>query len=559
MFTRKKKRQPIIKDFEQFLKAYNCTYTTEKEDSGTYIFFKFQGGNFIASFLGSNDFVEITFPCIASAPVDKMNYVRSKCNDINHKNALFKVYYTIDHEENNIDISISFFNNRVTPDEMVNELTAAFEIQRQWNSDFADASKSGNENNSSDLESDIYQQRRELFLLRQMELREQPVGNIQIASDPNALTLWQMLETIAPLSSAKLLFMNVNTVDGQQRIDHESAMRNFDLRRALTRGYGKEAHLVRDYALIDLHYIQGMDQKPRMLSVALTAEGEDEHAIYTRVTITRAPRNVGRNYSITNEEHQAPLSTSMLIALDRTDDKQHHQEFDYMWTEAQQKIRDNEVNSMTEDQKLLGQVTYADVAYCLYWGQKMFYSGRYYEATLYFENMINSYRKNFFDLDTDQKRTFLETAYMLGFCYNELGLPKQAFYYLDLLSDDGNIRHTMELVNAMANSKDLRVFNYTEKVMDEVKRNFSEADELPDHIKDFINFLRRRRGYAYVDFEQLDQAEKIFTQMLDEEENADYAINELAYIKKLRQQRGEDVTADAGNASDDGNDQAQGK
>ena len=60
----------------------------------------------------------------------------------------------------------------------------------------------------------------------------------------------------------------------------------------------------------------------------------------------------------------------MLIALDRTDDKQHHQEFDYMWTEAQQKIRDNEVNSMTEDQKLLGQVTYADVAYCLYWGKR---------------------------------------------------------------------------------------------------------------------------------------------------------------------------------------------
>ena len=27
--------------------------------------------------------------------------------------------------------------------------------------------------------------------------------------------------------------------------------------------------------------------------------------------------------------------------------------------------------------------------------------------------------------------------------------------------------------------------------------------------------------------------------MLDEEDNADYAINELAYIKKLRQQRGE--------------------
>ena len=138
----------------------------------------------------------------------------------------------------------------------------------------------------------------------------------------------------------------------------------------------------------------------------------------------------------------------------------------------------------------------------------------------------------------------METAYKLGFCYNELGLNKQAFYYLDLMANDGNIRHTMEFVNSMANCKDLRLFNYTEEIMEEIKRNFSENDDLPDNIKDFINFLRRRRGYAFIDFNQLDKAEKIFTHMLEEEENADYAINELAYIKKLRQQRNGDVTPD---------------
>ena len=78
--------------------------------------------------------------------------------------------------------------------------------------------------------------------------------------------------------------------------------------------------------------------------------------------------------------------------------------------------------------------------------------------------------------------------------------------------------------------------------MEEIKRNFNQDDELPENIKNFINFLRRRRGYAYIDFNQLDKAEKIFTQMLDEEENADYAINELAYIKKLREQRGENTS-----------------
>jgi hypothetical protein len=105
------------------------------------------------------------------------------------------------------------------------------------------------------------------------------------------------------------------------------------------------------------------------------------------------------------------------------------------------------------------------------------------------------------------------------------------------MASDGNIRHTMELVNALANSKDMRLFSYTEGIMEEVKRNFENNDELPDNIKDFINFLRRRRGYAFIDFNDLDKAEKIFTAMLDEEDNADYAINGLATIKKLREQR----------------------
>jgi tetratricopeptide (TPR) repeat protein len=224
-----------------------------------------------------------------------------------------------------------------------------------------------------------------------------------------------------------------------------------------------------------------------------------------------------------------------------------------MWSDAQLKAHNGEKDSLTDDQLLLGQVRVADVAYNLYWGQRMFDAERFYEAILYLENVFNSYREDFFEMKQEPRQVFMETAYKLGFCYNELGLYKQAFYYLDLIASDGNIRHTMELVNMMANSKDLRLFSYTEGVMNEVKRNFGEDDELPDNIRDLINFLRRRRGYAYIDFNQLDKAEEIFTRMLDEEENADYAINELAYIKKLRKQRGEDVESDDNSLTDTGN------
>ncbi len=549
----RKKKESVITSLEQLLKDNHCEYTIRQEENhSTIISFEFQAAHFIASVRQQDDCVEITYPTMATAPVSQLELVRAKCNERNYGNMLFKYTYTVDHEKGQVQVHMSFFNNRIDADQIIHELKAAFHFQRDWLRDYDEAVALSRDNDTLDLESELYKHRREMFLLRHQELRHQLDGQVaHLATGTKALPLWQMLETVSPLPDSSLLFMTVNTLGGQQRLEDEQSIRGYDLRRALVDGEGTQAILARDYAVLDLHYRQGQDEQPRLLTLSLTAEGQDDHCLYTRVTITQVPRNASRMNSLSNENRQ-PRSVSLLIALDRSDDKQRQQEFDYMWSDALLKTRHGEQDSLNEDQYMLSQVHIADVAYNLYWGQQLFNGGRYYEAILHLENVFNSFRENFFEMKDNHKRVFMETAYKLGFCYNELGLNKQAFYYLDLMASDGNIRHTMELVNAMANSKDLRLFSYTEGVMEEVKRNFNEDDELPENIKDFINFLRRRRGYAYIDFNQLDKAETIFTQMLDEEDNADYAIHELAYIKKLRQQRGDDAgDSDEGQNADD--------
>lgn len=549
----RKKKESVIASLEQLLKDNHCEYTIRQEENhSTIISFEFQAAHFIASVRQQDDCVEITYPTMATAPVSQLELVRAKCNERNYGNMLFKYTYTVDHEKGQVQVHMSFFNNRIDADQIIHELKAAFHFQRDWLRDYDEAVALSRDNDTLDLESELYKHRREMFLLRHQELRHQLDGQVaHLATGTRALPLWQMLETVSPLPDSSLLFMTVNTLGGQQRFEDEQSIRGYDLRRALVDGEGTQAILARDYAVLDLHYRQGQDEQPRLLTLSLTAEGQDDHCLYTRVTITQVPRNASRMNSLSNENRQ-PRSVSLLIALDRSDDKQRQQEFDYMWSDALLKTRHGEQDSLNEDQYMLTQVHIADVAYNLYWGQQLFNGGRYYEAILHLENVFNSFRENFFEMKDNHKRVFMETAYKLGFCYNELGLNKQAFYYLDLMASDGNIRHTMELVNAMANSKDLRLFSYTEGVMEEVKRNFNEDDELPENIKDFINFLRRRRGYAYIDFNQLDKAETIFTQMLDEEDNADYAIHELAYIKKLRQQRGDDAgDSDEGQNADD--------
>ena len=549
----RKKKNSVTADFEKFLKDYNCQYDIEHEDNATIYNFEFQAARFVAAIRKQDDCVEVTFPTMSSFPIAQLDLVRAKCNERNNSNILFKYSYSIDHETNKVDVHMSFFNNKVESEDLVHELKAAFHFQREWHKDLDEAVAIARDSDSMDLESELYKHQREMFMLRRLELKHQLDSSAaSFAVGVGPLPLWQMLQTVMPLPQSTLLFMTVNTVDGQRRLENDEAIRLFNLRHALVEGDGDKARLTRDYAVLDLHYKQGQDEQPRLLTIALTAEGDDKHSIYTRVTVTQVPRNASRMNSLSNEGRQ-PHSVSMLIALDRSNDKRRQQEFEYMWSDAQLKARNGEKDCLTDDQLLLGQVRVADVAYNLYWGQRMFDAERFYEAILYLENVYNSYREDFFEMKNEPRRVFMEAVYKLGFCYNELGLYKQAFYYLDLIASDGNIRHTMELINTMANSKDLRLFNYTEGVMEEVKRNFREDDELPENIKDLINFLRRRRGYAYIDFNQLDQAEKIFTQMLDEEENADYAINELAYIKKLRKMRGESIETNEDPLTDKGN------
>ena len=318
----RKKKDSVTADFEQFLKNNNCQYDIEHEDNATIYNFEFQAARFVAAIRKQDDCVEVTYPNMSSFPVSQLDLVRAKCNERNNSNILFKYSYSIDHESNKVDVHMSFFNNKVDSDNLVHELKAAFHFQREWNRDFDEAVSIAKDNDTLDLESELYKHQREMFLLRRLEMKHQLDSSAaSIAVGVGPLPLWQMLQTVMPLPQATLLFMTVNTVEGQRRLEDDESIRLFNLRHALVEGDGKQARLTRDYAMLDLHYKQALDEQPRLLTIALTAEGEDDHSIYTRVTVTQVPRNASRMNSLSNESRQ-PRSVTMLIALDRTSDKQ---------------------------------------------------------------------------------------------------------------------------------------------------------------------------------------------------------------------------------------------
>jgi tetratricopeptide (TPR) repeat protein len=70
-----------------------------------------------------------------------------------------------------------------------------------------------------------------------------------------------------------------------------------------------------------------------------------------------------------------------------------------------------------------------------------------------------------------------------------------------------------------------------------IQNKKESEEEINPALVSFVNFLRRRKAYAYIDLGRLDEAENVFKSMLEEPENSDYALNELAYIQTLRKDK----------------------
>ena len=217
----RKKKDSIKANFEQFLKDYNITYTVNQEDNGaTYFNFEFQAGHFVACVRKQDDCIDVTDPAIATVPISQLPLVRSKCNDYNNSNILFKFTYSLDNKDSEVSIHLSFFNNLFIAETMLDELKAAFHFQREWIRNYDEALSISKDYDSIDLESELYKHQHEMFLLRRLELTHQMGTSVaSVAAGTNSLPLWQLLDTVNPLPECQLLFMTVNTVSGQQRIE----------------------------------------------------------------------------------------------------------------------------------------------------------------------------------------------------------------------------------------------------------------------------------------------------------------------------------------------------
>ena len=555
--TFKRSKFPLETLFKKFLKQYNCRATCEDEEGSQarrYLF-DYQGGHFVAVFYDNYTY-ELLFLNIFEVPVARINLARSVCNHFNAASIFLKYYYREDSTASHLNLHLSMLCSTVD-ETLPQRLELFFTARRDFIDEFSKQLKKYERSDAFDIESDFLLQQRESFLAGERSLAvacpPMPRGN---ASEP--LTVGALLDAAGVACPDSLMQgMEIDAELDDHRKRPYALFRNIAGRKLVDALCLKNGAFGRGSVLIAVRTLEPMlvektngdtTEQPGenmvrfktapLATIMLTDNGSSGDTLYYRATIVPAPVRATRNGG-----DPTPRPSTFVLAHDLADPAKKLAEFNFMWKEAKDKLKEKNP-SMTDEEILLAHFDDPDSGFSMYWGRRYLSQKRYLEALECFLSIYNKYSPLFFTLNDDKQELFLETCYYIGCCYNAMKQFDRAFFYLDHLRGSSKITHCVEYVNTIVNCGDPRVFSIIDGIYSSIKEdhgfeNEDDEDSLPTHVKEFVDFLRIRRADACITFHELDNAEKEYKHFLNHPTLGDHAIDQLARIKQLRDEEKE--------------------
>lgn len=534
---------------QQWLKELNCTYQVDKDGDDSMVHFDYQSGHFQALLTKDSEVVTLRYLFIYTTELEKLQVVRTVCNSLSTRVDMLKLVYSLGREKNEVYVhilaDIPLSAGAAGLKELFKEvLTRCFSTQFLFMREFDEEVKRCKETGTEDFENSLAVHKRALFLLREQEFSHQSAEAGLRSDAGQALTLGRLLSVVFNRTGVSLSKLVVTDADGRVQVLTEN-LQEYDLLSSFIEfgSEGSEPTFKESDVMMQVSF-STPDGIRNILLISLRPDGCTDTTCYVRVTCCIPALGTNINVSLGSENNQ-PHTFSLLVAYDLRPAEKQLQEFEYMWQDAKDKIAAGKEEEMSNEQWLMAGADNGNVAQALYRGSQLMHSERYYEALLYLENAYDGLQSRFYTLGNSQKERFYELCYYIGFCYCELRLYERAYYYLDIVFQLNRIAYTQEYVNCLANAGDFRALYVIDRLLAELQKteNGKEADEEEEDepkedasLRNFINFLRRRRGYVLIELGRLDEAEEIFKAMLDEPGNSDYALEELAYIQRLKEE-----------------------
>ena len=552
-YKQKKERRDPLADIRdqrkeivaQALKRLNCECKwetpsqqgkTEGEAAEEVAIFDFQSGHFSIRIRKDTPYVDLLYLFFYQTNVEYIHLVRTVCNSCNINGENTRAIYSISDGSNNVDvhaITTLLLEQKTAQQVLKRALTSTFQCQNAFIRQFNEAVKDNEKSEDHDTEKEQAQWKRELELLSEQEIMHQATslrGRAGGETEPEPLELRNVLATALNLKdiAPKRLVIVACDNGASDSMENADAILAYNLSKPLIKG----ADFIANEVMLNLKYVSpAQPDTERTLTIHLKAERKAEQALYFRITTAIVPLCIDATVPFDSRENR-PVICSFLAAFDLTSPKQRLDKFHYMWKEAIE-LSKSHPEELTEEQRLICECMDPHLSYNIFMGSVLFQDKRFYEALRYLENAYHFSKSQVKDMKASEQEIFFHLCYLIGFCYTELEQYERAFFYLEMTMPIRRITYTQEYVNCLVNSSDYRALDIINNLMNEAQNPNEEENETPPpHIKAFISFLKRRKAYVLIDQQQFDEAKAMLQKMLDEPENSDFAINELAYLQK---------------------------
>lgn len=483
----------------------------------------YQGWEFIIQANNANNEINITLINACEFAKDDFEQVKIACNNLNSLSLAQKASYLQEDKSININLTstIEVFGSNDNVAKMLKvSLDKVFMARNILNELVARAKKS-NPVKSDPLFSDY--QEHDAAMLLEHDIHEQPTDVTYRFNEKDYISVAKLIYMITEdVDYDKFSYLKACT-DEVVELSESSDIAFFDILRPCIKGSGPDAAMKRSEYQLFLKY-DGMDI-PVMVKVLL----DDEKCIYYRITVYQPDTDVN---TFERLDFKAD-AISVVVAYDKTTDGSRKAEFEYMWKDAQDKVKMGNLKGLNSLQRSIYFINNCDIASDLYWGNKHYKQGRYFEAVMHLEPAFKHLQIEYEKMNESERDLLLGVCMRLGYCYNELKMHKKALYYLEICFQHRQIDSSIEYINTLVACNDFRALQIIGLLIETTKIQ-AHVKDAPKEVVTFFKFLIRSKSTVLINRGKYKEAEKLLNKMINDPVNKQYALKELERLNNLK-------------------------
>lgn len=524
----------------QALAEINADAEWSKDNDTTTAQFVYQGGHFIIETRAGLEYANVSYPFMYDTGTDKIDEVRTICNLCNLNSYNCRIFYTVSGKENKV---YAHFASDVPmiKGEFAKLLRDSMGEAFRWQATFSRKMDDLEKDSNGDQEKQNAEMEGEIQLLSELEMTHNGTSQDWHETRLKPYSVRHLLSTVLGIRDLLPISMNVTMDSTTQVITDTTAILDYEICDTII----SDNKFERDSAFAKLDFYDPKDlSRQRHLMIDIETESKTKDTLYYRVTFAISPTSM--ECATDDETWNRQMQTaSVLIGYELTPYEERLAHFKFVCKEAMGKMKQGDEAHLSIEEKIIVTAQGSKLSKNFYEGRRLYIQRRFYEAIGHLVDAYHEMEAKWTDSDRSLGNYLCETAYLIACSYMSIGQYEIAGFYIETAMPFNISKYTKVYIDCLINRKDYRAIGAINALLTRLEDyRRSESEDMDDdenisasnssQIDDLISFAKRRKAYLLISLGRYDEAETILKKMLNEAENKDFAINELAYIQKNR-------------------------